>query len=378
MDRLIRTYLVIALVMGLGAFVYPVQAASQASFELVTPQTNIQHGSVFPVEVRIDSAGQDINAAQIVVKFNPAVFRIERVAKEQSIFTLWPQDPIVDQPAGTVTMVGGRPGGLYASHSTVATLYVTAQANGLGEILVDPEASSLAANDGAGTRVAAVGSRLEIPVSDQAATVVLSSQTHPDETIWSRQHGIDVHWDLQTGAQYSYVLTADPQAVVDENPESRVGDVTFQEPQDGVYYFFIKKHDADGTWSSVTARRFLIDSTPPAPFTIVHPDPKDIAGHNVVSWTAVDATSGVVRYEAKIGGRNLGTVTSPLALQSSWSGQALSITAIDAAGNVQAATWTVPGQARWGLLVYLGLGVMALALVVIIYLALRRRQTKRR
>lgn len=350
MDKIRYVLLAGAFCLGSVLAARPAAAASTAAFELATPSVNVQRGQSVAVEVRIDSAGQNMNAAEIVVKYNPAVFRVERVAKEQSIFTLWPQEPIVDQGLGTITMTGGRPGGLYASHSTVATVYLRAEANGLGEILVDPAGSSLAANDGAGTRLVATGTRLEIPVGDSREAIVLSSPTHPDETAWSRQHDIVVHWTAQSGASYSYLLTADPQAVVDEIPELQIGDATFSELHDGVYYFLIKMRGADGTWSAISARRFLIDSTPPEPFTIIHPNPRDVGGRDMVTWTATDVTSGVSRNTAKIDGRDIGTVSSPLALRSAWRGHRLIVTAFDATGNSRRAAWTGGARAqnqRW-------------------------------
>lgn len=378
MDRLNATLLAAAMFALIGVPIAPAAAATSAVFELVTPLESIQHGQSLAVEVRIDSAGQNINAAEVHVKYNPAVLRFDRFAREQSIFTLWPQEPSPTTAAGEIVFVGGRPGGIFASHSTIATLYFTAQANGLGEILVDPGSSQLTAHDGRGTLVPAEGTRLEVPVSDNAPAIVLSSATHPEETQWYRQREITVDWPVADGWQYSFLLTEEPLATVDETIDPSAGHVSYTAQSDGAYYFLIKGRDAQGAWTALTARRLLIDATAPEPFMIAHPDPADVDGKNILTWSASDAASGVVRTTATIGGQEIGTVTSPLLMKSGWGGKTIVLTAIDGAGNARSATWSAARTTLMPWRTYAVGGGLFVALVVAVIIFRPKKRVPRR
>lgn len=352
------------------------QASPVAAFELATPQTVVHQGGQLVIELRIDSANQSINAADVRLQYNAAVLRVDHVSQGQSVFTLWPEPPRWDPRAGTISIIGGRPGGLYASHAAIASMTFTAVASGLAEVVIDPASSGLYANDGQGTHLNAVGTRLEIPVSSDASQAIdLHSPTQPDEQQWSTKHKVVVEWTPRSGTAYSYDLVTDPTVVLDEVPDQSSGSVTYESVIDGAFYFRIKAHAATGVWGPMTVRRVLIDSSPPEAFSIIHPDPQDVAGKDIISWTTTDAVSGIDHYLLDVGHRHLGQVTSPRHVESQWAGQLVVITAVDSAGNSRQAQWRAPGQPlNQTVMVASGVVLFTLAVVFISSSAWRKRR----
>lgn len=333
-------YLVTCAVLFLGlGLSHQAWAQAPASIRLLGPIGTIRLGDSAALQVQVDSTGQHINAAEIHVRYNPQAVAVTRISREQSLFTLWPELPQWDEGNGDITMTGGRPGGIVSVNGAVATIYVKALRTGSAQLEVSSD-SSLFLNDGQGTRVPVSTSKIELHVSDLLIPgIVLTSTTHPTSETWSRGQEIAVHWEIKPDTFYSYQLSQDSQAVPDDVPEVTVGDVRFSDLADGIYHFTIVSKAEIGGWSSLSQRRFLLDSTPPEHFDIVHPNQNDVAGQNIITWSAIDETSGLEKSVLSIDGRVAGEVASPLALNPKWVGKTLTITVFDQAGNTTESHW---------------------------------------
>lgn len=341
------------LFLAVGLFALITAQSAHAATAIVTlagPAGMIRTGDVFPVEVRVDSNGAFINAVEATIQYSPAAVTIERVGREESPLTLWPEEPTIDTRAGTVRFTGGRPGGFLASHAVVATLYVRATGGSTAILTPDVAKTALYLNDGLGTRMAVDIVPSNLTITDSLVQgITLSSTTHPTTDFWSASGNIVVQWTPKEGATYSYILDTNIATVPDESPEPVVGERRYEQLADGVYYFTIKERNADGSWSAVMQRRFLIDSTPPEQFSITPLDPKTVSGAALISWAASDATSGIAAYTLKVNGRIEGAVTSPLALRPVWRGKTLTVTAKDQSGNERSALWKYPATTPFSL-----------------------------
>jgi hypothetical protein len=84
------------------------QPKPQAS--VTAPQSHISavgHHQV-SVAVYINTAGQNINAAQVYLKFDPSIARVVAVKKTNSIFGLWiKNEPNFSNSDGTISFAGG-------------------------------------------------------------------------------------------------------------------------------------------------------------------------------------------------------------------------------------------------------------------------------
>lgn len=345
------------------------RAAERPAITLIGPVGLVRSGELLPIEVRIDSKGETINAVEASVRYSPAMFTVERVGREQSPLTLWPEEPTTDVQGGRVHFTGGRPGGFVAVNAVIATLYVRASVGGALAMAFDLERTAFYRNDGQGTRLAVESAPLSLVVADSLVQgITLTSPTHPSADSWSTQGTIVVQWTPKEGAVYSYSMGTDIAAVPDDVPETAVGEKRYGQLSDGVYYFFIKERPAEGVWSAVTQRRFLVDGTPPEPFAISRLDPKSVGGAALISWMAHDATSGINAYSLAVNSKHIVDIASPLVLQPSWRGKTLTITAYDQAGNAQSVSWKYPASSPFFLSlrdrVWLFVGILASAAVL--------------
>ena len=92
-------------------FFVGVSFAHAANLYLEPQSGTYSEGSSFPVKLRIDTQAECINAAQVILEYPNTSIRAIDVVRGESIFSLWPEDPVIDHEAGTVTFSGGLPGG---------------------------------------------------------------------------------------------------------------------------------------------------------------------------------------------------------------------------------------------------------------------------
>lgn len=376
MDRL-KQMIIGGVLIALGLLTGPAALAAAPRVDFVGPVGDVHLGDTVAVEVRVDSGGQTINAAEITITYATDRLTADRVGREQSALTLWPEEPTIDATRGTIRLVGGRPGGFVAAPAVVATLYVRPRQAGPTTLSIDAPRSALYAHDGRGTKISVPAASLTFDVREATADeLILTSRTHPEPTAWGRDGRINVHWSVVEGHQYSYRLSTDPLAVPDDVAEDTAGDVTYTGLADGVYVFTIKDRGPNGRWSSVRQRRFLLDQTPPSPFALSFLDGRTTDGRSRLSWLAFDETSGVDRAELRVNGRSPRTVTSSLLLESAWAGSILTVTVFDRAGNSRSASWRYPATNASGWRYPAWSVVIPIFLVVVVLLvaaAYRRR-----
>lgn len=334
--------------------IWPIETRAQtpsASIRLVVPAGLVRVGDIIPIQIQLDSAGLKINAAEVAVTFNPVHLEILFVGREQSMFTLWPELPAWSSRTGTVTMAGGRPGGIYAVNGSIATVYARALRAGRSALDFDLDVTAAYEHDGRGTRLPLSAEPVELQLgSDLIPVIQLVSTTHPTPEYWSYGTTAHVGWEVEPNTEYSYAFGTDPVLVPDDTPDSVVGSVEFTDLTDGVYVFAIKQRSIGGAWSTIIQRRFLIDQTPPNPFSLVLIRPSLTDRRTLVTWNTIDDTSGLAAFTLRVGRQRHGAVTSPLLVKPEWRGQVLEITATDAAGHDRVARLRlepVTGGAAW-------------------------------
>lgn len=344
----------------------PMAAATTPELTLVGPAGLIRTGEQLVVELQLDSAGRQINAAELHLNYPPENLQLVRIGRELSAFNQWPEEPKWDAMAGTVTIIGGRPGGLIAHQAVLATLYFEVRQSGSASVQLRD--SQIFLHDGRGTAADLPSATLELtPADPLIGGLVLRSTTHPTLDSWSRDGKIEVSWDLESGTLFSYLLSPDRLAGPDELPEQAADRASYANLADGVYYFSMRVRD-DQDWSAVSQRRFLLDATPPEPFTI---QTIIVDNRSLLSWSTTDAMSGVAVYRLLLDGRDRGPITNPWPVSQKWRGHGVSIMAVDAAGNKQVTPLTL-ARSR---LPFGELGAILLALLIgwwLLYLNRRR------
>lgn len=69
-----------------------------------------QPGDTFPVEIKIDTEGECINAVEVNLSF-PQDLKAVDFSRGESIITLWVDSPEINQEKGLISFSGGIPGG---------------------------------------------------------------------------------------------------------------------------------------------------------------------------------------------------------------------------------------------------------------------------
>src|SRR3989344_1839945 len=96
------------------------------------------------------SAGQNINAVEATLKFDPSVVSVVSISKDGSAFSLWTVEPSFSNSAGTITFGGGSPSPFSATSNLVN---ITFRALKAGSASVSFTEASVLAADGQGTNV---------------------------------------------------------------------------------------------------------------------------------------------------------------------------------------------------------------------------------
>ncbi len=372
MDRL--KYFFIVLVAAL--WLTPAQAQTTGpTIQFRGPVQPTTIGSIVPILVNLDTAGRAANAAEIKLLYSRATLEIVRIGREQSVLTLWPEEPRVDATLGTISFVGGHPNGFVAAPGTMITIYARVIAAGPATVSLAPQ-GAVYANDGLGTRwdITAPASLAVLTGDNPVDTMGITSSSHAKADAWSSVRTVNVQWTIHPDTQYSYRFDRDPFALPDDIPDDVTGKLQFADLPDGIYTFSLQERGSTGIWSAPVQRRFLIDSTPPDAFTLSVVPGDQLAGQAAVIWQSIDRMSGVVKYTATIDGRSLGIVTSPLIIKPEWAGQQLNVTAIDEAGNTRVASWQFTAGATSSSTVAWWWPLIGAAVLVALWVIGRRRR----
>ncbi len=110
-------------------------------------------GNIITARVIVGSAGQSINAIGGQVSFSSNTLTLVGISKNNSVITLWAQDPTYSNGAGTASFQGVTLNGYTGNGGTVVTLTFKAKAVGTGTIQISSSNSSVLLNDGQGTDV---------------------------------------------------------------------------------------------------------------------------------------------------------------------------------------------------------------------------------
>lgn len=98
---------------------------------------------------------------------------------------------------------------------------------------------------------------------------------------------------------FSYGIDLDSQGVPDNISEGGNTSISYSNLEDGTWYFHVKA-EKENVWGGASHYVALIDSTPPASFSIkVDPSEKTSTAQPIISFLTTDSLSGIDHYEIK-------------------------------------------------------------------------------
>ncbi len=291
-------------------------------------------GVPFTATIQAIPNGDSINAVEATINFDPAVVTVTSVTKDGSAFSLWTTEPAFSNSAGTITFGGGSPTP-FSSQSKLLNVNFRTVAEGTANVSFG-EVSILAA-DGLGTDVFETGNPASFTVtaaaapapaptptpaaeepedtSSENATIAfgdpprapeVGSQTFLDPDVWYNSKQGLFTWTLPFDVNVVAVeVSTSSDNEPDEN-EDAVYDppisefaITTENALEGVQYLSIKYRNQVG-WGTVLNRQFLIDTVAPEKFNIKVQAGTKPDSFPLLTFAAVDVTSGIERYEMTI------------------------------------------------------------------------------
>jgi hypothetical protein len=262
-------------------------------------------GSTFDVSVFVNTAGNNINAVKVDLKFDQRKLQIASPTAGKSFISVWIAQPSFSNIEGTATFQGGVPSpGINTSSGLVST--ITFRAISPGEAVVSILASSqVLLDNGKGTNVlSSAGKGIYKIIITPPEGPKVYSPTHPDQNKWYNNNYPTLSWEKEKGVtDFSYSIDNSFYGVPDDISEGDYTSVSFTDLKDGVWYFHIKAKKGN-VWGGITHYVLLIDTTPPALFTLSFEpalrSPVMTSEKPIVSFVTTDNLSGISHYELKL------------------------------------------------------------------------------
>jgi hypothetical protein len=330
-------------VLFVGAAFYAVPTGTDAARLYLLPQNvTAYEGETIMSEIRLDTEGEAINAAEVKVSFPPNRMRVGGVMTGGSVFTMFPQLPRYSNEEGTLSVVAGIPNG-FSGEGVVARVMFRMLGVGDAPIAISDTSQALL-NDGRGTAARLSVSRVNYHIQPAPSDVPLVTFDYADETTWRTGPFVRLGWEVKEGATYSYLLSRNPGDTPDEVPDEPVGSIKLEIAEDGIFYFHLREC-RNGICGAAVSRIVLKDTMPPEPFEpIVGKNQSVFGGRPFASFSTTDKTSGVQYYEVKVGNGEWQKATAIPYLIDDDNADEIAVRAVDVAGNTYTASAALPRQ----------------------------------
>lgn len=317
--KFISKFLIVFLIFNFLFLILASEVSAQKASLYLSPSTGTYTvGNTFLVQLKVNSGGVAINAADSALVFDPNDLEVRSLSKEGSIFTLWVQEPIFSNSLGTINFAGGKPSPGFTGAAGII-INITFKAKTAGTTNVTFASGSVLADDGKGTNILAnmgsgsyrlVGREITpLPPAEEEyvppvtpgqppAASVISSPTYPEENKWYSNNDPEFSWKLPSGVtKVSYGIDQNPTTNPEFIAEGLITEVSFSNLDDGIWYFHINFRNQSG-WGKITHRKVLIDTQPPKPFKIIFDNQGDpINPRPLFNFKTIDSLSGVEYYE---------------------------------------------------------------------------------
>lgn len=351
------------------------RAASAAVLSAYPDHRTVNVNDTFSVDIRLNSEQQVVNVVSAVITYPKDQLEVTSVSHGGSFLTLWPVEPTIDSSAGTITLTGGIPNGSYVSDGKIVTITFTTKDVGGVEIGFAESSTSVLLNDGLGTP-APLTLLTGIYNVEARPSIAITSPTHPDQDTWYPSRDVTFEWPMTKNAEYSYVLSENPDDVPDDTAERTSGKITYEDVSDGAHTFILKEKQQGKTWELAGRRRVLVDTTAPELLqAAINRDNSVLVGQYYLTFTATDHASGVDHFDVREGSTTYRGISSPFILKQQNPDIWLTVTAYDHAGN--ATTWThgtpPPAERSQNTYYLVAITVIVLGILTAVLIKLRLR-----
>lgn len=332
--------------------------ASAATLQLSTEKDTFAIGDQFMVDVKTDSEGAGINAAQGTVQIAKDVLEIVSVDKSGSVFNFWLTEPTFSNESGQVNFVGGSTSGFSGKSLQIVKIKFRVKGSGKTDIVFTDGA--VTASDGSGTNVLSSMKGLSItsvPKSELETITPRPTQitrpaeraerlpTRPEvqvagyrdpEAWYNFANRFSVSWQLPGDiTDVSTAVNGDPSFVPTQS-EGLFDNKLFPPREEGVSYLHVRFRNNIG-WGPTLHYRIAIDTTPPPLFQAKIREGESVDTPTpTIEFRGSDGLSGIKRYFIQQNGGEVRTIEgSPYKMELQKPGkQIIKVGAEDNAGNI--------------------------------------------
>jgi len=189
--------------------------SAEASVLYFNTQNDQYHqNDIFLTEIRLDTENENINLGEITVNFTPEYLEVVNISTGDSVFTLWPKNPIFSNKDGLISFAGGAPGGFNGDGKLLSIYF---KASKIGETSIGFKAdSNILLNDGSGSRanLTAKTASIEIlPTSSDTPKNEWEAQIKEDHTI---PEDFEIKIEKIEGKYFAIFSTTDGQSGIDK------------------------------------------------------------------------------------------------------------------------------------------------------------------
>ena len=135
----------------LGLCLFALPAAAHAATMEVSPEfTQVREGQNITLTI-VTQSSESVNAVTATLSFPPDILSVTSIAKDNSAFTLWVQEPKFSNTSGTISFSGIVPDPGVSDRALV--LVVNMRAKRAGTAVLRFNSAAVLANDGQGTNI---------------------------------------------------------------------------------------------------------------------------------------------------------------------------------------------------------------------------------
>ncbi len=309
------------LIVLLGSIVFLfalANVASAATLQLTTTKDTFAIGDQFTVDVKVDSEGTGINAAQGTIQIAKDVLQIVSVDKTGSVFNFWLSDPTFSNDSGQVNFIGGSTSGF--SGKSLEIMSITFKVKGTGKTDIAFTDGAVTASDGSGTNVLSSMKGLTITSAPTAGTETITPKptqiTRPAEKAakvpgkpeiqvagyrnpeewYNFASRFSVSWQLPNDiTDIATQISKDPMLIPNRS-EGLFDNKIFPPLSEGIWYLHIRFKNNVG-WGPTLHYRIAIDTTPPPAFQVKIREGQSTDNPTpTIEYSASDGLSGLKGY----------------------------------------------------------------------------------
>jgi hypothetical protein len=270
---------------------------------LIFPQTgSFTSGNTFEISVFLNTGGNNINAVEINLQFDPQKLQVISPTKGVSVIGEWIFPPSFSNTKGTIVLVGGfLKDGINTSEGLISTIVFEAVSPGTTEITLLSSCKVLVGKEEGNNILSSVNRGVYEILPPPFKGPRVFSETHPDQNRWYRNNSPSFNWEKVEGIEgYSFNLDDNPYGEPDDAIDSYFTSVSFEDVEDGILYFHLKARK-NQVWGGTSHFKVNIDKTPPLDFEPYLESFSFGAGnHLLVYFNTKDLLSGVDHYKSRI------------------------------------------------------------------------------